>query len=105
MCEVALGLGRAGDQNPQASLARRGRFLILSVLCFEGFSELGRKRVRRLASQRPWWREGESRKEWHGRWQPRPAKMRIRAPQLDIRRVRCLTLGDVRIETSAGWSG
>jgi polynucleotide 5'-kinase involved in rRNA processing len=39
------------------------------------------------------------------RWQPRQVKMTIRAPQLDIRRVRCLTLGNARIETSAGWSG
>jgi polynucleotide 5'-hydroxyl-kinase GRC3/NOL9 len=39
------------------------------------------------------------------RWQPRPAKMTIRAPQVDIRRVRCLTIGNARVETSDGWSG
>ncbi len=39
------------------------------------------------------------------RWQPRQAKVTIRAPRLDIRRVRCLTIGNARMETSAGWSG
>ncbi|MBM4029080.1 MAG: hypothetical protein FJ280_27340 [Planctomycetes bacterium] len=38
-------------------------------------------------------------------WLPRKAKLTIRAPQLDIRRVRCLTFGDVRIEAPFGWSG
>jgi polynucleotide 5'-hydroxyl-kinase GRC3/NOL9 len=39
------------------------------------------------------------------RWQPHKAKMTIRAPQLDIRSVRCLTLGDVRLDIPFGWSG
>ena len=39
------------------------------------------------------------------RWQPRKAKMTIRAPRLDVQRVRCLTIGDARIEPGAGWSG
>jgi len=39
------------------------------------------------------------------RWQPRQAKVTIRAPRLDIRRVRCLTLGDARIDIPCGWSG
>ena len=37
-------------------------------------------------------------------WQPGKAKMTIRAPQLDIRRVRCLTIGDARIEPGVGGS-
>lgn len=37
-------------------------------------------------------------------WQPNKAKMTIRAPQLDIRRVCCLTIGDVRIEPDVGGS-
>ncbi len=39
------------------------------------------------------------------RWQPRQRKVTLRAPRLDIRRVRCLTVGNARMETSAGWSG
>jgi len=39
------------------------------------------------------------------RWQPPKTKMTIRAPQLDIRRVRCLTVGNARIEPGVGWSG
>jgi polynucleotide 5'-hydroxyl-kinase GRC3/NOL9 len=39
------------------------------------------------------------------RWQPRRAQMTIRAPRLDMQRVRCVTLGDVRIEAPFGWSG
>jgi len=39
------------------------------------------------------------------RWQPRQAKMTIRAPQLDIRRVRCLTLGNAQMDTRVGRSG
>ena len=37
-------------------------------------------------------------------WQPGKAKMIIRAPQLDIRRVQRLTIGDVRIEPDVGGS-
>jgi polynucleotide 5'-kinase involved in rRNA processing len=37
-------------------------------------------------------------------WLPGKAKMTIRAPQLDIQRVRCLTIGDVRIEPDVGGS-
>lgn len=39
------------------------------------------------------------------RWQPRQTKATIRAPRLDIRRVRCLTIGDARIDIPCGWSG
>ncbi len=39
------------------------------------------------------------------RWQPRTAQMTIHAPHLEIRRVRCLTIGNARIETKIGWSG
>lgn len=39
------------------------------------------------------------------RWQPSRVKMTIRAPRLDIRRVRCLTIGDARIDIPVGWSG
>jgi polynucleotide 5'-hydroxyl-kinase GRC3/NOL9 len=39
------------------------------------------------------------------RWRPPGTKMTVRAPQLDIRRVRCLTIGDARIESGGGWSG
>jgi polynucleotide 5'-kinase involved in rRNA processing len=38
------------------------------------------------------------------RWQPQKAEMTLRAPQLDIRRVRCLTVGDVRLDAPFGWS-
>ena len=37
-------------------------------------------------------------------WQPGKAKMTIRAPQLDIRRVQCLTIGNARIEPDVGGS-
>lgn len=36
------------------------------------------------------------------RW--RKAKTIVRAPRLDIRRVRCLTIGDARIDAPFGWS-
>jgi polynucleotide 5'-hydroxyl-kinase GRC3/NOL9 len=39
------------------------------------------------------------------RWRPPGAKMTIRTPPLDIRRVRCLTIGAARIEIPFGWSG
>lgn len=39
------------------------------------------------------------------RWRSPAARMTIRAPQLDIRRVRCLTIGDTRIDWPVGWSG
>jgi polynucleotide 5'-hydroxyl-kinase GRC3/NOL9 len=39
------------------------------------------------------------------RWLPRKAKMTMRAPPLDVQRVRCLTIGNARIEPGAGWSG
>jgi polynucleotide 5'-hydroxyl-kinase GRC3/NOL9 len=37
-------------------------------------------------------------------WQQQKAKMTIRAPRLDIQRVRCLTIGNARIDTPFGWS-
>ena len=37
-------------------------------------------------------------------WQQRKAKMTVRAPSLDIRRVRCLTVGNTRIDIPSGWS-
>ena len=37
-------------------------------------------------------------------WQQRKAKMTVRAPALDIGRVRCLTVGNVRIDIPPGWS-
>jgi len=39
------------------------------------------------------------------RWQPRRARMTIRTPQLDTDRVRCLTIGNVRMDAPLGWSG
>jgi len=36
------------------------------------------------------------------RWQK--ARITVRAPQLDVRRVRCLTIGAARIDTPLGWS-
>jgi polynucleotide 5'-hydroxyl-kinase GRC3/NOL9 len=38
------------------------------------------------------------------RWQAQKTQMTIRAPQLDIQRVRCLTIGDARIDPPFGWS-
>jgi polynucleotide 5'-hydroxyl-kinase GRC3/NOL9 len=38
------------------------------------------------------------------RWRPEKAEATIRAPRLDMERVRCVTVGDVRIDTSSGWS-
>ncbi len=37
-------------------------------------------------------------------WRQEKAKGTIRAPKLDVRRVRCLTVGDVRIAAPFGWS-
>ncbi len=37
-------------------------------------------------------------------WQQRKAKMTVRAPALDIGRVRCLTVGNARIDIPSGWS-
>jgi len=37
-------------------------------------------------------------------WQQRKAKMTVRAPALDIARVRCLTVGNARIDIPLGWS-
>lgn len=39
------------------------------------------------------------------RWLPRTARMTLRVPPLDIRRVRCLSVGNARIEPDVGWSG
>jgi polynucleotide 5'-hydroxyl-kinase GRC3/NOL9 len=38
------------------------------------------------------------------RWPPKRGKVTIRVPRLDIRRVRCLTIGDTKIDISFGWS-
>jgi len=37
-------------------------------------------------------------------WQQRKAKMTVRAPALDIGRMRCLTVGNARIDILSGWS-
>jgi polynucleotide 5'-hydroxyl-kinase GRC3/NOL9 len=37
-------------------------------------------------------------------WQQRKAKMTVHAPALDIGRVRCLTVGNARIDILSGWS-
>jgi polynucleotide 5'-hydroxyl-kinase GRC3/NOL9 len=37
-------------------------------------------------------------------WQQRKARMTVRAPALDIGRVRCVTIGNARIDISSGWS-
>jgi polynucleotide 5'-kinase involved in rRNA processing len=37
-------------------------------------------------------------------WQPRKARMTVRAPALEIGRVRCVTIGNARIDISSGWS-
>jgi polynucleotide 5'-hydroxyl-kinase GRC3/NOL9 len=37
-------------------------------------------------------------------WQQRKARMTVLAPALDIGRVRCVTLGNARIEIPTGWS-
>ena len=37
-------------------------------------------------------------------WQQRKAKMTVRAPSLEIGRVRCLTVGNARIDIPSGWS-
>lgn len=37
-------------------------------------------------------------------WQQRKAKMTVRAPALDIGRVRCLTVGNAGIDIPSGWS-
>ncbi len=37
-------------------------------------------------------------------WQQRKAKMTVRAPTLDVRQVRCLTVGNARIDIPPGWS-
>jgi polynucleotide 5'-hydroxyl-kinase GRC3/NOL9 len=37
-------------------------------------------------------------------WQQRKAKLTVRAPALDIGRVRCLTVGNARIDIPSGWS-
>ncbi len=37
------------------------------------------------------------------RWPRRGGRVTIRVPRLDIRRVRCLTMGDIRIDISSGW--
>jgi len=37
-------------------------------------------------------------------WQQRKARMTVRAPSLDIGRVRCLTVGNTRIDIPSGWS-
>jgi len=37
-------------------------------------------------------------------WQRRKAKMTVHAPALDLGRVRCLTVGNARIEIPFGWS-
>ena len=37
-------------------------------------------------------------------WQQRKAKMTVRTPALDIGRVRCLTVGNARIDIPSGWS-
>ncbi len=37
-------------------------------------------------------------------WQQRKAKMTVLAPALDIGRVRCLTVGNVKIDIPSGWS-
>jgi hypothetical protein len=38
-------------------------------------------------------------------WRQEKAKVTIRAPRLDIQRMRCLTIGNTRIESGVGWSG
>jgi polynucleotide 5'-hydroxyl-kinase GRC3/NOL9 len=38
------------------------------------------------------------------KWRQEKAKGTIRAPQLDMQRVRCVTIGDVRIGAPFGWS-
>lgn len=38
------------------------------------------------------------------RWRQEKTRATVRAPRLDIRRVRCLTIGDARIDTPFGWS-
>jgi polynucleotide 5'-hydroxyl-kinase GRC3/NOL9 len=38
-------------------------------------------------------------------WRQEKAKVTIRAPRLDIQRVRCLTIGNARIDIPVGWSG
>jgi GTPase SAR1 family protein len=37
-------------------------------------------------------------------WRQEKAKGTIRAPELDVQRVRCLTIGDARIAAPFGWS-
>jgi len=37
-------------------------------------------------------------------WRQEKSRGTIRAPQLDMQRVRCLTIGDARIDTPYGWS-
>lgn len=37
-------------------------------------------------------------------WQQRRARMTVRAPVPDIRQVRCVTIGNVRIDIPSGWS-
>ncbi len=37
-------------------------------------------------------------------WQQRKARMTVRAPALDMGRVRCVTIGDARIDIPSGWS-
>jgi polynucleotide 5'-hydroxyl-kinase GRC3/NOL9 len=38
------------------------------------------------------------------RWRQEKGQATIRAPQLDLARVRCLTVGKAKIDTSFGWS-
>ena len=38
------------------------------------------------------------------RWRQEEGQATIRAPQLDLSRVRCLTVGKAKIDTSFGWS-
>jgi polynucleotide 5'-hydroxyl-kinase GRC3/NOL9 len=38
-------------------------------------------------------------------WQPARANMTVRVPHLDLRRVRCLTIGDAGLDIPFGWSG
>jgi polynucleotide 5'-kinase involved in rRNA processing len=37
-------------------------------------------------------------------WQQRKAKLTVLAPALDVGRVRCLTVGNARIDIPSGWS-
>jgi polynucleotide 5'-hydroxyl-kinase GRC3/NOL9 len=38
------------------------------------------------------------------RWRPEKARAAVRAPRLDWGRIRCITVGDARIDAQVGWS-